>query len=182
MLLFYNIPTLQPTLASKQLTYTYSDVTRPVKCGEQENSVGVICYGITKHQTEVSAVIMTCMAWWCLLLTASLYILLLSIWWLYWIAISTMGCQPSTVMVFDSIGGRLIDRRVSCWWLTDLMQTKEKANYQVSWCVDAKWRYSDYELFTLTFIISICNGQDLTELVWNQSATRSYLLKYIEQG
>ena len=41
---------------------------------------------------------------------------------------------------------------------------------------------SDCGLFALAFITSICNGQDPTDLAYDQSAMRSHLLKCIEQG
>ena len=98
----------------------------------------------------------------------------------HWVAISTVGCQPSTVKVFDSLGGRLPKRSVKL--VADLLQSKEEAITFAFVDVQKQDGGSDCGLFAIAFITSICNGQDPTVLRYNQSAMRSHLLQCIEQG
>ena len=98
----------------------------------------------------------------------------------HWIAISTVGCKPSTVQVYDSLGGRL--PKGSLKLVADLMQTKAKTLSIEFVDVQKQEGGSDCGLFALAFIASICNGDDPTKLVYDQSSMRNHLLKCIEQG
>ena len=98
----------------------------------------------------------------------------------HWVAISTVGCKPSTIRVYDSLGGRLPKRSLKL--VADLMHSKEKSLTVEFVDVLKQKGGSDCGLFALAFITSICNGQDPSELVYNQSAMRSHLLMCIEQG
>ena len=98
----------------------------------------------------------------------------------HWLVVSTVGCKPSTVKVFDSLGGRL--PKTSLKLVADLMQTKEKAITFEFVGVQKQDGASDCGLFAIAFTTSICNGHDPTTLRYNQSAMRSHLLKCIEQG
>ena len=72
----------------------------------------------------------------------------------HWIAVSTVGCKPSTLKVCDKRSLKLV---------ADLMQTKSLTVEFVD--VQKQKGGSDCGLFALAFIASICNGQDPTKLV-----------------
>lgn len=93
----------------------------------------------------------------------------------HWIAVSTVGCEPSTIKVYDSLGGRLPKRSLKL--VADLMQTREKLLTVEFVDVQKQRGGSDCGLFALAFIASICNSQDPSSLVYDQSAMRNHLLR-----
>ena len=98
----------------------------------------------------------------------------------HWVALSTVGCQPSTIKVFDSLGGRLPKRCLKL--VADLMQSREKEVTIEFVDVQEQKGASDCGLFALVFLTSICNGHDPATQHYNQKATRSHLLQCIEEG
>ena len=98
----------------------------------------------------------------------------------HWIAVSTVGCQPSTIKVFDSLGGRLPKRSLKL--VADLMQSQEKQLSIEFIDVQKQRGGSDCGLFSLVFITSICNGQDPAKQVYDQTAMRNHLQQCIERG
>lgn len=98
----------------------------------------------------------------------------------HWIAISTVGCKPSTIRVYDSLGGRLPKGGLKL--VADLMQTKEKTLSIEFVDVQKQKGSSDCGLFALAFIASICNGDDPTKPVYDQSSMHNHLLECIERG
>ena len=68
----------------------------------------------------------------------------------HWLALSTVGCQPSEIRVFDSFGGQLPQKRIKL--VVDLLQSKEKELTLEYVNVQKQRGGSDCGLFALTFI------------------------------
>jgi hypothetical protein len=88
-----------------------------------------------------------------------------------------VGCKPSTIKVYNSLGGRFPKRSLKL--VADLMHSREKSLTVEFVNVQKQTGGSEYGLFALAFITSIYNGQDPSKLVYNQSAIQSHLLKCI---
>ena len=98
----------------------------------------------------------------------------------HWLALSTVGCQPSEIRVFDSLGGRLPQNRMKL--VADLLQSKEKELTIEYVHVQRQRGGSDCGLFALAFITSVCNGEDPAKHLYDQAAMRKHLVQCIEKG
>lgn len=98
----------------------------------------------------------------------------------HWITISTIGCEPSTVNVYDSGRGSLSthSRRL----VADILQTQENA-IKIQY-MDTQWQSggADCGLFALAFAASLCCGQDPTADYYDQRQMRTHPLGAIELG
>ena len=98
----------------------------------------------------------------------------------HWLALSTVGCQSSKFRVFDSLGGRLPQKRIKL--VADLLQSKEKELTIEFVNVHKQEGGSDHGLFALAFVTSVCNGEDPAKRIYDQAAMRNHLVKCIEKG
>ena len=98
----------------------------------------------------------------------------------HWLALSTVGCQPSEICVFDSLGGQLPQKRIKL--VADLLQSKEKELTLEYVNVQKQRGGSDCGLFALAFITSVCNGEDPAKRLYDQAAMRKHLVQCIEKG
>ena len=71
----------------------------------------------------------------------------------HWVALSTVGCPPSTVITFNILGGMLTERYTKL--VADLMQSRNKAVTKEFINVQKQQGSSDCGLFTLAYITSI---------------------------
>ena len=71
----------------------------------------------------------------------------------HWVALSTVGCQPSSIKMFDSLGGRLPKRCLKL--VADLMQSRERELTFEFVDVQEQKGASDCGLFALKFLTSI---------------------------
>ena len=96
----------------------------------------------------------------------------------HWICVSTVGCQPSTINVFDSMYG-FLDRQMKKL-IADIMQTREK-QIKVHYC-DVQWQSggSDCGLFAVAFATSICCGVDPTTVAFEQRFMREHFLDCLQ--
>ena len=97
----------------------------------------------------------------------------------HWIIISTFGCPPSTIDVYDSMHLRLSTHLKKL--VADLMQSPSKEiviRYR-----DVQWQSggSDCGLFALAFATSLCSGIDPVTVTFTQSQMRPHLLLCIEK-
>lgn len=94
------------------------------------------------------------------------------------IPISTIGCQPSTINVYDSLHGYLPQHAQKL--VADIMMSPDRA-IEVRY-IDVQWQsgMSDCGLFALAFTTSLCSGQDPATLSFDQQQMRSHLLSCIE--
>ena len=99
----------------------------------------------------------------------------------HWLALSTVGCQQSSIKVHDSLncGGLPKD---TMKLVADLMQCKGKEIKLKFVDVMEQQGASDCGLFAQAFITSICMGEDPTVKVYNQSKMRQHLQSCIEKG
>ena len=95
----------------------------------------------------------------------------------HWIVISTIGCSPGSVNVFDSLHWKLSphDKKV----VACLLNSKEKEikiNY-----VDVQWQSggNDCGLFAIAFATSLCAGQNPALASYKQLGMRDHLIQCI---
>lgn len=98
----------------------------------------------------------------------------------HWVAVSTVGCPPSAINVYDSLHGRLPEHAQKL--VADIMQSRERA-IEVRY-VDVQWQSGacDCGLFALAFATCLCSGQDPVALNFDQGKMRSHLLSCLESG
>ena len=96
----------------------------------------------------------------------------------HWICVSTVGCKPSCINVYDSLHGRLDTHTRKL--LADLLQSKQQ---HIEICYpDVQWQsgVSDCGLFAIAFATSICFSRDPTTAAFIQSDMRNHFLSCIE--
>ena len=98
----------------------------------------------------------------------------------HWITISTIGCEDSTVNVYDSLHGYLTSRTQRL--VADLVQCRNRA-IKLQYC-DVQWQSgaNDCGLFALAFATSLCSGQNPATTSYNEGQMRSYLLDGLVSG
>ena len=96
----------------------------------------------------------------------------------HWIVVSTIGCQPGCINVYDSLHMTLSCKIKKV--IADLLQypgdTITIHHCAVQWQSDI----SDCGLFAIAFATALCTGQDPTGSVFDQSAMRPHLLKCLQ--
>ena len=98
----------------------------------------------------------------------------------HWITVSTIGCPPSTINVYDSLHGTVSmhTQRV----VADILQSQKAAiSFQLQ---DVQWQGNEWDcgLFALANATTLCNGMDPCTVVYLQSAMRQHFLDSIECG
>ena len=98
----------------------------------------------------------------------------------HWICLSTIGCQPSTMNVYDSLHGRLdlLTKKI----VADLVQSKENEIEILYADVQRQSGASDCGLFALAFATSVCYGDYPAASSYTQSEMREHLLSCIKKG
>ena len=91
---------------------------------------------------------------------------------------SSVGCAPSTINIYDSLHGRLDTHTRKI--IADLIQSKQK-HIEVHYH-DVQWQSgpNDCGLFAIAFATSICFGNDPTKIIFKQEEMRHHLLFCIE--
>ena len=74
------------------------------------------------------------------------------------ITVSTIGCTPSSIKVYDSLHGKLSTRTKKI--IAELMMTQDKAILVYYPGVQWLSGVNDCRLFTVAFATSLCIGQD----------------------
>ena len=98
----------------------------------------------------------------------------------HWVALSTVGCQPSTIRIYNSLDGRLPKHCLKL--VANLMQSREKSVTVEFVDVQEQKGANDCGLFALAYITSICNGQDPATFLYDQAAMRPHLQECFEKG
>ena len=98
----------------------------------------------------------------------------------HWITISTIGCKPGSLRVYDSMHLKLssFTKKV----VADLMMTKDRA-ISVTYA-NVQWQSggSDCGLFALAFATSLCEGHDPSAILYNQPQMRNHLFTCLVAG
>ena len=98
----------------------------------------------------------------------------------HWITVSTIGCQPAFVKVYDSAGKYLTYRNKE--EIAALLFTPEH-NITVAFMnVQQQTGVQDCGLFAIAFATALCQGVDPTTCSFNQSTMRNHLLQCFESG
>ena len=98
----------------------------------------------------------------------------------HWICISNMGCQHSTVKVYDSLHGRLDDHTKKI--VADVMQCTDECIQILYPDVQDQSGASDCGLFAVAFATSLCYGEDPTTRGYAQSMMRDHLVSCVQAG
>ena len=98
----------------------------------------------------------------------------------HWVTISTIGCEPGAINVYNSLYWQLPKHAQKV--VADLMQCSVKAinvNY-----VDAQLQTgaSDCGLFAVAFATALCSATDPNTMVFEQQDMRGHLLGCIDAG
>ena len=96
----------------------------------------------------------------------------------HWITISTVGCVPGLVNVYDSLHLRL-PTSLKCT-IADLLHTNEGSILVQYMHMQDQGGGSDCGLFAIATATTICNGQDPAALQFDQSHMRQHLLNAFE--
>ena len=93
----------------------------------------------------------------------------------HWICMSTVGCRPSTINVYDSLHGQLDTHTQKL-----LMQSKQR-HIEVYYAdVQRQSGANDSGLFSIAFATSTCSGEDPTTITFQQKDICSHLLSCIQ--
>ena len=98
----------------------------------------------------------------------------------HWVLLSTIGCPPATINVFDSLHGTLSPtaQRV----VADLLQCKE-AQIIIRY-MDVQWQCNgcDCGLFALANATALCAGIEPTSVTFEQAKMRKHFLACLEEN
>ena len=95
----------------------------------------------------------------------------------HWMTVSTVGCVPGEINVYDSFHLKLSSTNKKL--VADLMMYEGQAitvNY-----IDVQWQSggSDCGLFAIAFATALCSGHDPSKVLYHQPSMRSHLLNCI---
>ena len=96
----------------------------------------------------------------------------------HWITISTLGCTPGTVIVYDSLNLRLSKSLKNI--VADLIHTSNSTIVIKYANMQYQRGGSDCGLFAIATACVVCNGDDPTSLHFEQPLMREHLLKALE--
>ena len=97
----------------------------------------------------------------------------------HWLAVSTIGCLPSTVKVYDSLYSELpIQTKEQ---ICPLLASPEPVIDLIYVAVQKQQNGCDCGLFALTYAIALCSGQNPKCLLFKQSVMSVHLLKCLEE-
>ena len=91
----------------------------------------------------------------------------------HWTCISTIGCQPGHVDVYDSLYSTLSPSAVQ--QVCNLLHTKEAKLTVTMRDVQIQSGASDCGLFSIAFAVCLCQGKDPCRFSWTQELMRSHL-------
>ena len=95
----------------------------------------------------------------------------------HWIVLSTIGCQPSSINIYDSLNGYLPPSIKTA--VGNLLMTTDKIITVTYVNVQYQIGASDCGLFALAFATSLCSGQDPATLRYEHKCVRQHLLQCI---
>ncbi len=92
----------------------------------------------------------------------------------HWITVFTIGCEASSINVFDSLHGKLSPHTERL--VADILQSQDCA-IRVN-CINVQWQsgVNDCGLFALAFAASLSAGQDPATISYDQRQMRAHLL------
>ena len=96
----------------------------------------------------------------------------------HWITVSTVGCTPGVVRVYDSLRMGLTSSLKKA--IADMLHTSEKQ--VVFEHMNMQWQSGsdDCGLFVIATATALCEGQDPVLYVYDQQRMRAHLLKAVE--
>ena len=93
----------------------------------------------------------------------------------HWFTISTIGCQPGVVNVFDSATKYTTKRNRE--EIAALLHTSEHSITQQYMSVQVQSGASDCGLFPLAFATALCTGTNPTACTFDQATMRQHFLR-----
>ena len=96
----------------------------------------------------------------------------------HWLAVSTIGCPPSTVKVYDSLYSELPTQTKE--QICALLVSQEPVIDLIYVTVQSQQNGCDCGLFALAFATALCSGQNPQCLLFKKSVMRAHLLKCLE--
>ena len=94
----------------------------------------------------------------------------------HWLAVSTIGCPPSTVKVYDSLYSELPTQTKE-----QICASPEPVINLIYFVVQKQQNGCDCGLFALAYATALCLGQNPQSLLFKQSVMRAHLLKCLEE-
>ena len=96
----------------------------------------------------------------------------------HWITISTVGCMPAHVQVFDSMHMELTSSVKKT--IADLLQTTREHILVEHMDIQFQSGGSDCGLFAIASATALCHGQNPVHFRYEQSSMRKHLMKALE--
>ena len=98
----------------------------------------------------------------------------------HWICVSTIGCPPNTINIYDSLCGKVSPHIIK--QIAALLHCR--APYFTIRVTSSQLQEgsSDCALFAIASATSLCNGESPNSIRWDQKLMRANLLKSFEQG
>lgn len=97
----------------------------------------------------------------------------------HWTCISTVGCQPGHVDVYDSLYSTLSPSAVR--QVCNLLHTKEAKLTVRMRDVQIQSGANDCGLFSIAFAVCLCQGKDPCRFFWRQELMREHLTACFSQ-
>ena len=95
----------------------------------------------------------------------------------HWTCISTIGCQPGHVDVYDSLYSTLLPSAVQ--QVCNLLDTKEAKLTDRMRNVQIQSGTSECRLFSIVCVQCLCHGKDPCRFSWTQELMRKHLTAYL---
>ena len=99
----------------------------------------------------------------------------------HWLTVLTVGCQPGSVNIYDSIRSISVPTRTK-EQISTIMFAQQKAITLVFQPVQSQHGSSDCGLFALAFATSLCYQENPVEINYTQHKLRSHLLDCFTRG
>jgi len=99
----------------------------------------------------------------------------------HWITVSTVGCSTGVVQVYDSSQHLKLSTSLKCI-IADMLQSSNDSIVVQYIKMQEQFGASDCGLFAIATATTICYGQDVCMLEFDQSVMRKHLLQCFQSG
>ena len=97
----------------------------------------------------------------------------------HWVCVSTIGCPPNTINIYDSLCGKVSPHIIK--QIAALLHcSAPHFTIQIT-SSQLQEGGSDCGLFTIAAATSLCNGESPNSICWDQKLMQAHLLKSFEQ-
>ena len=98
----------------------------------------------------------------------------------HWVCVSTIGCPPNSINIYDSLCGKVSPHIIK--QIAALLHCSAPHFTIRITSSQLQEGGSDCGLFAIAAATSLCNGESPNSIRWDQKLMRAHLLKSFEQG